>query len=164
MDNLQTFYGPNAGYVLDLYERYRTDPSAVDEKTRAIFARWRPVIVEEGGTPASGKAEGVPFAVEKVVAAVALAHAIRERGHLAAQLDPLGRPPQGDPALLPESHGLSEEDLTQLPACVVGGHAAEGRAMLWRPSSVCGPCIQEPSATSLTRSRAPMSVSGCAMP
>src|SRR5579875_2799882 len=126
MDNLQTFYGPNAGYVLDLYERYRTDPSAVDEKTRAIFARWRPVVLAEGEALAPGRAEGAPFAVEKVVAAVALAHAIRERGHLAAQLDPLGRPPQGDPALLPESHGLTEEDLVQLPASVVGGHAAEG--------------------------------------
>src|SRR5579875_4137553 len=108
MDNLQTFYGPNAGYVLDLYERYRTDPSSVDEKTRAIFARWKPVVVEgETEAPAVGRTEGAPFAVEKVVAAVALAHAIRERGHLAARLDPLGRPPQGDPALLPESHGLT---------------------------------------------------------
>jgi 2-oxoglutarate dehydrogenase E1 component len=129
MDNLQAFYGPNAGYVLELYERYRTDPSAVDEATRAVFARWTPVVEEqaEGTAARAGLPGGAgPFPVEKVVAAAALAHAIRERGHLAAHLDPLGRPPIGDPALLPETYGLTAADLEALPASVVGGHAAEG--------------------------------------
>jgi 2-oxoglutarate dehydrogenase E1 component len=61
-----------------------------------------------------------------VVAASALAHAIRERGHLGAHLDPLESEPLGDPALLSETHGLTEADLESLPPTVVGGHAAEG--------------------------------------
>lgn len=98
MDNLQTFYGPNAGYVLDLYERYLRDPNAVDPVTRAIFERWSPEQTGPVQIAASG-AQGVemweetgvaPVQIAHVVAASALAHAIRERGHLCAHLDPLG--------------------------------------------------------------------------
>ncbi len=38
--NESLFHGPNAGYLLDLYEQYCTDPNAVDEVTRAFFATW----------------------------------------------------------------------------------------------------------------------------
>ena len=44
-DNLDLYYGPNAGYVIDLYEQYLRDPASVDADTRAAFARWTP----EGG-------------------------------------------------------------------------------------------------------------------
>src|SRR6266446_3464989 len=124
MYDLKTFYGPNAGYVIELYERYRQNPASVDPATRAIFETWSP-----GGQLPSQQAApspAVPFDVSYVVAAAALAHAIRERGHLAAHLDPLGSEPVGDPALLPETHGLTNEDLAQLPPSVVRGHAAEG--------------------------------------
>jgi ABC-2 type transport system ATP-binding protein len=43
------FYGPNLGYVLELYERYREDPEAVDERTRRFFETWSPPRVEENG-------------------------------------------------------------------------------------------------------------------
>ncbi|HLL57731.1 MAG TPA: hypothetical protein VK359_07390, partial [Rubrobacteraceae bacterium] len=36
------FYGPNLGYVLELYERYREDPGSVDERTRSFFENWSP--------------------------------------------------------------------------------------------------------------------------
>ncbi len=128
MSELDTFYGPNAGYVLELYERYLNDPQSVDPATRAVFDRWaREGERLEVATPQVERADGrVPRDVSKVVAASALAHAIRERGHLGAHLDPLGTEPPGDPALLPETHGLTEEDLAQLPPTVVGGHSAEG--------------------------------------
>src|SRR5579859_318620 len=45
MYDLETFYGPNAGYVLELYERYKQDPASVDEATRAIFASWPPELL-----------------------------------------------------------------------------------------------------------------------
>jgi 2-oxoglutarate dehydrogenase E1 component len=134
MQSLESFYGPNAGYVLELYERYKQDPASVDEQSRAIFATWSPdgAIAAER-PPVSTRTEPVtgPLApvqpdVAKVVAASALAHAIRERGHLGAHLDPLESEPIGDPALLPETHGISEADLEQLPPDVVGGHSAEG--------------------------------------
>jgi len=30
------FYGPNLGYVLELYEGYREDPESVDESARSF--------------------------------------------------------------------------------------------------------------------------------
>jgi 2-oxoglutarate dehydrogenase E1 component len=125
MYNLETFYGPNAGYVLDLYERYKQDPASVDPATRAIFAAWSP----EGEAPraAGAPVEAAPAPqVGPIVAASALAHAIRERGHLGAHLDPLGSEPLGDPALLTETHGIRDADLAQLPPGIIGGHASEG--------------------------------------
>ncbi|GCE24631.1 2-oxoglutarate dehydrogenase E1 component [Dictyobacter alpinus] len=141
MQNLERFYGPNAGYVLELYERYQQDPTSVDAATRTTFDSWKKedseVAPKRAGT-ASGSARPTPTAdhedtpaysrnqVIKIVAASTYAHAIREKGHLGAHLDPLGSEPLGDPALLPETYGLSEQDLEQLSPRVVGGHAAEG--------------------------------------
>ena len=106
------FAGLNRGYVLELYEKFRQDPSSVDETTRALFQQWQP--------PHEDVAEGAPVSGEslhKAVGAVSLAQSIRRYGHLAARLDPLGlRPPLGDPSLLPETHGLTDEDLRRLPA------------------------------------------------
>jgi 2-oxoglutarate dehydrogenase E1 component len=41
-DLWRAFHGPNAGYVLELYERYRADPHSIDAATRAAFERWSP--------------------------------------------------------------------------------------------------------------------------
>jgi 2-oxoglutarate dehydrogenase E1 component len=130
MDTLETFYGPNAGYVLDLYERYKQDPTSVDDATRAMFATWAPeqeaaafLSYGDKQSPALSEHE-----ITNIVATSALAHAIRERGHLGAHLDPLGREPLGDPALLPTSYGLSDNDMAALPPDIIGGHAAEGAA------------------------------------
>ncbi|HLQ11169.1 MAG TPA: 2-oxoglutarate dehydrogenase E1 component [Ktedonobacteraceae bacterium] len=124
MYDLDTFYGPNAGYVLELYERYRQNPASVDPDTRAIFDSWSPISLE---TPSPVSPTVEPAApVSKIVAASNLAHAIRSRGHLGAHLDPLGSEPLGDPALLTETHGLSDADLAQLPPEIIGGHSAEG--------------------------------------
>ncbi len=123
MNDLRTFYGPNAGYVLELYERYQRDPSSVDPATRAIFDGWSP---EPHTRKQVTTSEEETFQVSHIMAASSLAHAIRERGHLGAHLDPLGSAPLGDPALLKETHGISDEDLAQLPPGVIGGHAAEG--------------------------------------
>lgn len=126
MHDLDTFYGPNAGYVLELYERYLQNPANVDAATRAIFDTW----AQEEQATRDGDEERPngtsPYQVSQIVAASALAHAIRAQGHLGAHLDPLGTEPLGDPALLPESHGITEEELSLLPSVVVGGHAAEG--------------------------------------
>src|SRR5438067_1379629 len=61
MVDLAEFYGPNAGYVLELYERYQRDSQSVDERTRALFDGWSPadVISATVGLPAptNGRAE-----------------------------------------------------------------------------------------------------------
>src|SRR5215207_4467675 len=112
MSGWQEFSGLNRGYVLELYEKYRRDPSSVDAETRAVFEQWTPPADE---TPQVDSA--TPF--QKIVGAVNLAQSIRRYGHLAAQLDPLGAQPIGDPSLLPETHGLTNEDLRALPATLL---------------------------------------------
>jgi len=106
--------GVNRGYVLELYDRFRRDPSSVDAETRALFERWTPPADLAEETPATSS-----VTLEKAVGAVNLAQSIRRYGHLSAQLDPLGARPLGDPSLLPETHGLTDEDLRSLPASLV---------------------------------------------
>ena len=134
MNNIEKFYGPNAGYVLELYERYQHDPTSVDASTRDFFASWSAPSVEAVQTSvqvpkqASKNIERAfsTTQVAQIVAASALARAIRERGHLGAHLDPLGSEPIGDPALLPETYGITNDDLAHMSPKVVGGHSAEG--------------------------------------
>jgi 2-oxoglutarate dehydrogenase E1 component len=124
MNPWDQFTGVNAGYVFDLYERYRQDPQSVDEATSAAFARWSPEI-EAGPTaePASVRTTDLTSAI----ATFNLAESIRRFGHLAARLDPLGfTDPIGDPSLLPQSHGLTKDTLTRLPASIVAGPIASG--------------------------------------
>ncbi len=113
----QEFSGLNRGYVLEAYERYRQNPASVDPETRALFETWTPPADEDGA--GSGAAGSVPL--QKVVAAVNLAESIRRYGHLAAQLDPLGGKPPGDPSLQTATHGLTDDDLRALPAALVCG-------------------------------------------
>jgi multifunctional 2-oxoglutarate metabolism enzyme len=57
--------------------------------------------------------------MQAVQAATSLLKAYRTHGHLAAKLDPLGREPEGDPALDPRPLGLTPELLGQIPAHVL---------------------------------------------
>ena len=131
--DLSMFYGPNAGYVLDLYERFQADPAAIDPTARAFFSALDPGAIATltgspngAGTPAGFTPSSDGRDVTKVVGAVGLTMAIREYGHLAVHLDPLGSEPPGEPELQPAAHGLSEEDLAALPASLVEGPIAEG--------------------------------------
>src|SRR6187200_3263667 len=118
---LDQFHGLNAGYVFELYERYRQDPASVDPASRAAFETWTPsdITSPEPDGPAP------PATVSAIVGAANLAESIRRYGHLAARLDPLGSDPGGDPTLSAAAHGLADADLQQLPASLVGGPVAE---------------------------------------
>jgi 2-oxoglutarate dehydrogenase E1 component len=122
-DGLSDFFGANAGYVVEQYEQYLRNPASVDPRTRAWFEAWSPreVLAE-----AESAAIITPMTVDVIVGATTLARAIRAYGHLAAQLDPLGTPPPGDPSLDVGTHGIAETDLINLPAYVVDGPAAQG--------------------------------------
>ncbi len=122
MAGWEGFSGINRGYVLELYERFRNDPGSVDAETRELFQRWTPPADDE--TPI-GNSE-LPSHI--AVAAVNLAQSIRRYGHLAAQLDPLGAAPIGDPTLRPERHGLNENDLRRVPASLVPSPLTAGAA------------------------------------
>ncbi|HLZ25414.1 MAG TPA: 2-oxoglutarate dehydrogenase E1 component [Ktedonobacterales bacterium] len=158
MDSWDVFYGPNAGYALDLYDRYRRDPSTVDAATRAFFEQSPPPpdilalldgAAEKSAESATRSSPSAPalshsrfpaesatsapslpieekpaarfdsFDIARIVVAARLARGIREYGHLAARLDPLGTPPPGDPMLVAATHGLTEADLQALPASIV---------------------------------------------
>lgn len=121
------FYGPNLGYVLELYEKYKKDPDSLGEKDREFFASWSPPQLGANGRASVGLEEaGVD--VDKVVGAAKFIRSIRDFGHMAAHLDPLGTEPPGDPTLDPGFHYVSEEDLEKMPSSTVGGPLAERTA------------------------------------
>ncbi|MFL5577021.1 MAG: 2-oxoglutarate dehydrogenase E1 component [Gemmatimonadaceae bacterium] len=109
----------NDGYIAEQYEAYRRDPNSVDESWRQYF---RVAELLGGGAPAQPAAAGAadPALPRKAAGAMALVQAIREYGHLAVQIDPLGSPPLGAPELTPEFHGITEADLAQVPAAALG--------------------------------------------
>ena len=60
--------------------------------------------------------------LQAVQAATSLLKAHRMHGHLAAKLDPLGSEPEGDPALDPETVGLTPELMARIPAKILRTH------------------------------------------
>lgn len=136
------FHGPNAGYILELYERYQRDPNAVDSATRTFFQQWTPPAPDSLpiGRPTNGAAlNGItsptatpaPDAMLTIVGVANLAQSIREYGHLDANLDPLGSTPPGEPSLALDYHGLTEADLQHLPSTLVGGPVADRTTTAW---------------------------------
>jgi 2-oxoglutarate dehydrogenase E1 component len=123
MARWQEFSGINQGFVLEQYEKYRQDPSSVDAATRALFERWTPPA-DDAPDPRDRPA------LQTAVGAVNLAQSIRRYGHLAAQLDPLGKASVGDPSLLPETHGVTDADLRRLPASLVASPLSEGASSM----------------------------------
>ncbi|HET7276308.1 MAG TPA: 2-oxoglutarate dehydrogenase E1 component [Longimicrobiaceae bacterium] len=123
MSDLKDFYGPNAGYVLDLHERFLRDPESVSEAWRSFFQGFTPSTAE--GTSPRGGVDG-DIDLSGVLGAHDLAETIRARGHTAARLSPISEPARIDPALSPEAHGISEADLAALPPQIVSTPAAAG--------------------------------------
>ncbi|HEY5440741.1 MAG TPA: 2-oxoglutarate dehydrogenase E1 component [Gemmatimonadaceae bacterium] len=104
----------NDGYIAETYEAYRRDPSSVDESWRQFFRTAESLAGMAGGAQADDRL------LRKTAAAASLVQAIREYGHLAVQLDPLGTPPPSAPELTPEFHGMKEEELADVPASALG--------------------------------------------
>lgn len=115
------FHGPNSAYVLDLYERYQQDPDSIDQTTRQYFDQWTPQLTNGTTAPDTEDiTQAEEFDMHKAVGVANYAQAIRQLGHLDAQLNPLGYAPPGDPDLSPEAHGITEADLQTLPASFAG--------------------------------------------
>jgi 2-oxoglutarate dehydrogenase E1 component len=136
MSESSPFYGPNAGYVLELYDRYRADPEAVDADARAFFATWQPPPAQTVGPVAEAGAAARPLPSEtqssfgesevaRAAATARLARFIRQRGHIGANVDPLALRKSPAPGLDLSEHNLTPEDLRAIPASVVGGPIAE---------------------------------------
>ncbi len=113
------FHGPNLGYIQELYDKFLQDPDAVDEDTKQMFAQWgAPTATPDS---ISRNVQDSAEMMVKAVAAERLVQAIRMYGHHLADLDPLKKPtPSIDPVVLePAEYGLSEADLTAIPASVI---------------------------------------------
>src|SRR4029077_10473135 len=105
MNDVSAFHGPNAGYVLELYDRYRADPQSVDAETRAFFQQWAPPAEPTPAAPSSAS-NGTTLDITRTVGAARLIRYIREQGHLDAHIDPLGSPPHGALGLHMDLHGV----------------------------------------------------------
>ncbi|RBW67275.1 2-oxoglutarate dehydrogenase E1 component [Bacillus taeanensis] len=117
---LEKFHGPNLGYVMEQYERYKEDPSAVDGELKEFFHTWE---LESISTDVIEKAfedfRETPLENEemlnKVIQSVKLADNIRAYGHLSAKIYSLEKQ-KGSNLLDLDHYGLSEEDLKVIPA------------------------------------------------
>jgi 2-oxoglutarate dehydrogenase E1 component len=116
---MSSFFPPtttvfNDAYIAEMYETYRRDAASVDESWRQFF---RTAETLSGAAARGGVDESL---LHKTAGAAGLVDAIRQYGHLAVQLDPLGTPPPGAPELTPEFHGITEQDLADVPASALG--------------------------------------------
>ena len=137
MDLLREFHGPNAGYVIALYEQYLEDPESVDPAARELFSRHVPTL---DGDPSAAPATGFPSCpadIDQIVFIANLAQNVREYGHLGAHLDPLADARYfpysvfaseddaalGDPLteLELQAHGVTDETMRRLPSSLIGG-------------------------------------------
>ena len=112
----------NDGVLAEMFERYQQDPSSVDESWRQYFRSAEALF---GGSATSRPAASPPAAatdvasLRKIAAAAQLVQAIRNYGHYAVQIDPLGSPPSGAIELTPEFHGITDEDLRSIPGMAI---------------------------------------------
>ena len=83
-----------------------------------------PPLTGTATAPTSAEPSTAPGEVDEellqaVQAATSVLKAYRTHGHLAAQLDPLGSEPKGDPALQPENVNLTPELMARIPASIL---------------------------------------------
>ncbi len=106
--------------------------SNISRIQRRSSARWRIYFAEFQPEPPAAsnghrgrwRCRSPAVDLEKVVGAAALAQAIREYGHLDANIDPLARPVAENPDLDSATYRVTDADLRALPAMVVGGDVA----------------------------------------
>jgi 2-oxoglutarate dehydrogenase E1 component len=124
--------GANAGFIAELYTRFLEDPDAVDQSWRRFFAElhddlstvltevrgpaWSnatPLTIADGAANATKlDSEALRRAATDSISALNLIRAYRVRGHLEADLDPLGLDRRGPyPELNHHSYGFTEADL-----------------------------------------------------
>ena len=106
----------NDGYITGLYEQFRRDPGSVDDSWRQYF-RFAEQLA--GTTPSAAPTDA--SWLRKVAGAADLVSAIQRYGHMCVQIDPLGTPPVGAAEMTPDFHGVTAEDLKQIPAEALAG-------------------------------------------
>ncbi|MBO7745972.1 2-oxoglutarate dehydrogenase E1 component [Paenibacillus sp. MWE-103] len=135
----ELYYGPNLGYIEEMYEQYLRNPDDVDPAVRESFEKWGPPPSVSAGsnvnvfpplkvtTDGSNSIKTVdPAYLKKIVDAGKLVRNIRTFGHLAADNDPLGLTPAPDTRLIePATFKLTDADLEGIPASLIWEEAPE---------------------------------------
>jgi len=151
--------GAESGRFLQRIEAYLQGEDGFYE---GVFAALGVPLGELPAPPAPAAAAGLAGAVTAPTAAVAsepdeellqavqaatsLLKAYRTHGHLSARLDPLGREPEGDPALDPEPLGLTPELMAKIPARILRMYvpgATLADALPHLRETYCGPIAYE---------------------
>ena len=131
------FFGTNATFVEELYQRYMQDPNSVDESWQSVFssmgdtlegllkdsqgASWSPkasrvigvraVDEEKSKKTKPGDPKALAKACQDSINALMLIRAFKVRGGLLADLDPLGLEGRiAHPDLDPATYGFTEDD------------------------------------------------------
>ena len=109
------FSGPNLGYIMEMYELFKTSPESVDAELAEMFSRFgAPTMSNTEQDKAVGAVAPGDFG--KVLSAYQLQTAIRTYGHLAADIYPLSDRPKDSTRLELSTYGLTESDLQAMPA------------------------------------------------
>ncbi len=134
LDGTTFLSSANAGFIAELYTRFLEDPGSVDESWQQFFSK-----LEQDGTATASDREALPHETSPSVdgrrAAIDSIHALqlirayRVRGHLEADLDPLGLEKRGPfPELDYRSYGFTETDLDR--EILIGNLLGRERATL----------------------------------
>ncbi|MFK9092931.1 2-oxoglutarate dehydrogenase E1 component [Bacillus salipaludis] len=123
-DFLNDFSGPNLGYLIDQFERYKEEPLSVEEEMRVLFEEMNEADFSDFTKTAPTVSEPDSAQQKKMISAVKLADNIRTYGHLAATIYPLGNHKLDQTHFELGKYGLNEKDLERLPAEILSSNNA----------------------------------------
>ena len=114
-------FGANLGYVLDLYDIYLNDPSAVPEDLQVLFS-----TIKNGEANITTNNEGqsnITKGDSTIKRVMRLIDNIRQYGHLLADIYPVNRPKRENvPKLTIEDFNLDKATLESISAGIVSDH------------------------------------------
>ncbi|MDW8568241.1 2-oxoglutarate dehydrogenase E1 component [Staphylococcus shinii] len=114
-------FGANLGYVLDLYDIYLNNPSAVPEDLQVLFS-----TIKNGEANITTNNEGqsnITKGDSTIKRVMRLIDNIRQYGHLLADIYPVNRPERENvPKLTIEDFNLDKETLESISAGIVSDH------------------------------------------
>ncbi|HLR62080.1 MAG TPA: 2-oxoglutarate dehydrogenase E1 component [Lentibacillus sp.] len=124
-----SFHGPNMGYIEEQYELYKEDRDAVDPSLIELFDKHGAPDWTKSAQSPSRTAVSEPVSpttdIKKLTSAMRLVEAIRRFGHLEADIYPVGHDGRSTDMVDPDTYGLSEEDLRNIPANLLWEKAPE---------------------------------------